>query len=113
MGQHKRASSFRNPNPVHAVSTEVPDLCLVCKGPSAMFIRDPNPPSAGAEFNVPYRVAKTMRRITADNNPDKVYVHEEPCLVSLVNNWAKYIVEQPGLKALAQREDESAKQSNP
>lgn len=87
-------------------------VCLVCHGPSALFNLET--PKDGNPYTV--RLAKTMRRITSKTNPEKVYVHEEPCLVELVKNWAKYIVNEQsnvGLKGLVKRENETTKQLNP
>lgn len=63
---------------------EYPVLCMICNGPSALWDT--------REDGKRYRLAKTMLRVTGKPNPDPTYVHESPCLKTLVENWANYIV---------------------
>ncbi len=94
MGQHKvvGGSVNKRPNQTEGRRWKKPALCLVCGGPNAKFIVD------GKER---YRLAKTIIRITQKNGDQgQVYVHENPCLNTLVQNWARYVVRNDGLKTL-------------
>jgi hypothetical protein len=75
-----------------------PVLCIVCKSPSAFFMATED----GKGF---HWLTKTMRRVTGKAAPEKLYVHESPCLDTLVKNWAQYIVDERGLKALGKKND--------
>lgn len=114
MGQHRLFYVDRNvadgvvnrslnnrPNQVNSDRVVSPVLCLVCKTPSAILV--PGNPTEG-----PTRLAKTMIRITSKTNPEKAYVHQHPCLDELVRNWANYIVQDQGLKALGKKNDNNS-----
>lgn len=71
-------------------------LCVVCSSPSAIF--------HVVEGRGMVRLAKTMTRVTGRNSP-AVYVHDNPCKATLVQNWAKYVADsmaKNGLEKLAE-----------
>lgn len=66
-------------------------LCIVCGSPSAMFQKLENGGRA--------RLAKSLTRVTGRKS-EALYVHTDPCLPALVNNWAKYVAEGVGKTGL-------------
>lgn len=84
-----------------------PVLCAVCGSPSAIFHK--------LDGGRSVRLAKTMIRVTGRSSP-AVYVHDEPCKMTLVQNWAKYIAQEQaktGLQKLSEQGEDNGTTGKP